>query len=60
VPFFCAPVGTRNHFALDLGLDRDNPLTALDAIRNGEEILVDFGLAGDRPFLNNVSFGIYA
>ena len=60
VPFFCVPVGTRNHFALDLGLDRDNPLTALDAIRNGEEILVDYGLAGDRPFLNNVSFGIYA
>ena len=60
VPFFCVPVGTRNHFALDLGLDRDNPLTALDAIRNGEEVLVDYGLAGDRPFLNNVSFGIYA
>ena len=60
VPFFCVPVGTRNHFALDLGLDRDNPLTALDAIRNGEEILIDYGLAGDRPFLNNVSFGVYA
>ena len=52
--------GTRNHFALDLGLDRDNPLTALDAIRNGEEVLIDYGLAGDRPFLNNVSFGVYA
>ena len=60
VPFFCIPVGTRNHFALDLGLDRDNPLTALDAIRNGEELLIDYGLAGDRVFLNNVSFGIYA
>ena len=60
VPFFCVPVGTRNHFALDLGLDRDNPLTALDAIRNGDEILIDYGLAGDRPFLNNVSFGVYA
>jgi diacylglycerol kinase family enzyme len=60
VPFFCIPVGTRNHFALDLGLDRDNPLTALDAIRDGEEIDIDYGLAGDRPFLNNVSFGIYA
>jgi diacylglycerol kinase family enzyme len=60
VPFFCVPVGTRNHFALDLGLDRENPLTALDAIGNGEEVLVDYGLAGDRPFLNNVSFGIYA
>jgi len=60
VPFFCVPVGTRNHFALDLGLDRDKPLAALDAIRNGEEILVDYGHAGDRLFLNNVSFGIYA
>ena len=60
VPFFCVPVGTRNHFALDLGLDRDNPLTALEAIRNGEEVLVDYGLAGEQPFLNNVSFGIYA
>jgi diacylglycerol kinase family enzyme len=60
LPFFCIPVGTRNHFALDLGLDRDNPLTALDAISNGEEVLIDYGLAGDRPFLNNVSFGVYA
>ena len=60
VPFFCIPVGTRNHFALDLGLDRDNPLSALDAIRDGEEIDIDYGLAGDRPFVNNVSFGIYA
>ena len=60
VPFFCVPVGTRNHFGLDLGLDRDNPLTALDAIRDGDEILIDYGLAGDRPFLNNVSFGVYA
>ncbi len=60
VPFFCIPVGTRNHFALDLGLDRDHPLTALDAIRDGEEIRIDYGLAGGRPFLNNVSFGVYA
>lgn len=60
VPFFCVPVGTRNHFALDVGLDRSNPLTALDALRDGDEILIDYGLAGDRFFLNNVSFGVYA
>jgi diacylglycerol kinase family enzyme len=60
VAFFCLPMGTRNHFALDLGLDRDNPLSALDAIRDGEELLIDVGVAGGRPFLNNVSFGIYA
>ncbi|MDH3705428.1 MAG: diacylglycerol kinase family protein [Acidimicrobiia bacterium] len=60
VPFFCVPVGTRNHFALDLGLDRDDPLAALDAIRDGDELLIDYCTAGDRPFLNNVSFGVYA
>jgi len=60
LPFFCIPVGTRNHFALDLGLDRDDPLSALDAIRDGEELAIDHALAGDRLFLNNISFGIYA
>lgn len=60
VPFFCVPVGTRNHFALDLGLDRDNPLTALAALDKGEEIRIDYATANGRPFLNNVSFGVYA
>jgi diacylglycerol kinase family enzyme len=60
VPFFCVPVGTRNHFALDLGLDREEPLTALDALRDGDELRIDYATAGDRIFLNNVSFGVYA
>lgn len=60
VPFFCVPVGTRNHFALDLGLDRDDPLSALAALRGGEEILIDIAMANRRPFINNVSFGVYA
>ena len=60
VPFFCVPVGTRNHFALDLGLDRDDPLSALQALTDGEEILIDHGVVGGRLFLNNVSFGVYA
>ena len=60
VPFFCIPVGTRNHFALDLGLDRDDPLSALEALRDGDEILIDYAVAGTRVFLNNVSFGVYA
>ncbi|WUC84580.1 acylglycerol kinase family protein [Streptomyces anulatus] len=29
VPFVVIPAGTRNHFALDLGLDRDDPVAAL-------------------------------
>ncbi len=60
VPFFCVPLGTRNHFALDIGLNRDHPLSALHAVKSGQEIAVDYGLAGDRVFVNNVSFGLYA
>ncbi|MGI9595931.1 MAG: diacylglycerol/lipid kinase family protein, partial [Acidimicrobiales bacterium] len=59
IPFFCVPVGTRNHFALDLGLDREDPLGALDAISDGVEISVDSGSVGGRTFLNNVSLGLY-
>jgi diacylglycerol kinase family enzyme len=59
VPFVCVPFGTRNHFARDLGLDRDDPIRALDAF-NGSERRVDVGRAGGRLFLNNVSVGLYA
>ena len=60
VAFSCVPTGTRNHFAMDLGLDRSNPLKALEAAFDGVEIRVDVGRIGKRVFLNNVSFGIYA
>jgi diacylglycerol kinase family enzyme len=59
LPFACVPFGTRNHFARDLGLDRDDPIGALDAF-GGDELRIDVGRAGDRLFLNNVSFGVYA
>lgn len=59
LPFVCIPFGTRNHFARDLGLDRDDPIAALDAF-GGRERRVDVGRAGDRLFLNNVSLGLYA
>jgi diacylglycerol kinase family enzyme len=59
LPFVCVPFGTRNHFARDLGLDRDDPLGALEAF-GGEERRVDVGRVGDRRFLNNVSLGVYA
>jgi diacylglycerol kinase family enzyme len=52
--------GTRNHFALDLGLDWEDPSRCLDALRDGVELQVDLGLIGDRPFVNNASFGAYA
>jgi diacylglycerol kinase family enzyme len=52
--------GTRNHFALDLGLDRDDPASCLDALTDGVELRIDLGLIGDRTFVNNASFGAYA
>ncbi|MET9296986.1 diacylglycerol kinase family protein [Streptomyces sp. NPDC003077] len=60
LPFLVIPAGTRNHFALDLGLDREDPSKALDALRDGVELRVDLGRAAGRPFVNNVSFGAYA
>jgi diacylglycerol kinase family enzyme len=57
--FVCIPFGTRNHFARDLGLDRDDPIGALRAF-GGSERRVDVGRADDRVFLNNVSLGLYA
>lgn len=55
----CIPFGTRNHFARDLGLDREDPLGALAAF-GGREERVDIGVVNDRCFLNNVSLGVYA
>jgi diacylglycerol kinase family enzyme len=60
LPFLVIPAGTRNHFALDLGLDREDPSTALAALSDGVELRVDLGRAGGRTFVNNVSFGAYA
>ncbi|MFF9869957.1 diacylglycerol/lipid kinase family protein [Streptomyces sp. NPDC013953] len=60
VPFVVVPAGTRNHFALDLGLDRDDPAAALEALTDGVELRVDLGYAADRVFVNNASFGMYA
>ena len=58
--FVCVPFGTRNHFARDLGLDRNDPLAALAAFDSGRERRIDVGRVDERVFLNNVSFGIYA
>ncbi|MEU4563843.1 diacylglycerol kinase family protein [Actinoplanes sp. NPDC023936] len=60
VPFLVISAGTRNHFALDLGLDREDPATCLDALTDGVEVRIDLGLIGDRTFVNNASFGAYA
>jgi diacylglycerol kinase family enzyme len=59
LPFVCVPYGTRNHFARDLGLNRDDPVGALAGFE-GTERGVDVGRANERLFLNNVSIGAYA
>ena len=59
VPFACIPAGTRNHFALDLGVDRNDVVGALDALVDGGERRVDLGEVNGRTFVNNVSLGLY-
>lgn len=60
LPFVCISAGTRNHFALDLGLDRDDPSTGLVAFTEGLERRIDYATVNDKLFVNNVSMGVYA
>jgi diacylglycerol kinase family enzyme len=60
IPHVCIPAGTRNHFALDLGLDRNNVVGALDAFIDGVERRVDLARVNGRVFVNNASMGLYA
>jgi diacylglycerol kinase family enzyme len=60
LPYACIPAGTRNHFALDLGVDRDDVVGALDAFVDGRERRVDLAEVNGRVFVNNVSLGVYA
>jgi diacylglycerol kinase family enzyme len=60
VGFVCVPAGTRNHLAMDLGLDRDDVVGALDAFGAAVERRIDLGLVGDRVFVNNATVGLYA
>jgi diacylglycerol kinase family enzyme len=60
LPLICVPAGTRNHFALDLGVDRQDLVGALDAFGDqGVERSIDVAEVNGRVFLNNVSLGIY-
>jgi diacylglycerol kinase family enzyme len=58
--YACIPAGTRNHFALDLGVDREDVVGALDAFVDGGERRVDLAEVNGRVFVNNVSLGLYA
>ena len=59
VPLVVLPGGTRCHFARDIGLDPARINDAMAAFE-GVERRVDVGTIGDRIFLNNASFGLYA
>jgi diacylglycerol kinase family enzyme len=59
LPYVCVPAGTRNHFALDLGIDRHDVIGALDAFVDGSERSIDLGRVNGRVFVNNVAMGGY-
>jgi diacylglycerol kinase family enzyme len=59
LPFVCIPAGTRNHFALDAGVDRRDLIGSLDAFTDGVERRIDIAEVNGRLFLNNVSVGVY-
>ncbi len=60
LPFVCVSAGTRNHFALDLGLNREDPRESMQAFRDAVERTVDYATVNGRLFVNNVSLGVYA
>jgi diacylglycerol kinase family enzyme len=60
LPFVCIPAGTRNHLALDLGVDRDDVVGSLDAFSDGFERTIDLATVNGNVFVNNVSLGVYA
>jgi len=60
VPFVCVSAGTRNHFAQDLGIDRDDPRNSVYAFRDAIERRIDYATVNERFFVNNVSLGVYA
>ena len=59
LPYVCIPAGTRNHFALDLGIDATDVAGALDAFLDGQERRIDLGQVNGRLFVNNVAMGVY-
>ena len=60
LPFACVPAGTRNHFARDLGVQRDDVAGALEAFTDGLERRIDVGEVNGSIFVDNVILGFYA
>src|SRR5664279_477548 len=58
IPFVCVTAGTRNHFALDLGLDRDDPRASMDAFHDAVERRIDYATVGDRQAKRETSMAL--
>lgn len=58
LPFVAVPAGTLNHLARDLGLRDVDDVVA--AVRAGTFAHMDLGTAGERCFVNTLTFGGYA
>jgi len=59
LPFVCVPIGTWNHFAMDVGIDRHDVIGALEAFNGGTERRIDLARMNGRIFVNNASMGWY-
>ena len=60
LPCACIPAWTRDGFALDLGVERDDIVGALDALMSGAERRVDLAEVNGRVFVNRVFLGVIA
>ncbi len=59
LPFVCVPAGLHNHFAIDLGLDRNDIMAALDGFGEAVERRIDLAVVGNRVFVNNATLGLH-
>jgi diacylglycerol kinase family enzyme/membrane-associated phospholipid phosphatase len=57
LPLLVIPAGTFNHFAADLGVR--SRADAVTALRAGDCVRIDLAQAGELPFLNTASAGVY-
>jgi YegS/Rv2252/BmrU family lipid kinase len=58
IAFGILPLGTRNHFARDVGIPLD-VASAIDVIVSGNSRRIDVGSVNGRTFLNNSALGLY-
>lgn len=58
IPLGVLPLGTRNHFARDLGIPLDLD-AAVGAVIGGVQARIDVGEVNGEVFVNNASIGVY-